>query len=215
MSGGRVIRDNGVVRDRDVSTVRPGLDQPANPRNQQVKDPARRDPLSPAANPSTRPTDPVRERSGLSEVPEKRPAQRADRPSREDRSRESYRDEYLRRRQKPPTSAEPRTFPESRSRTRPDRSPQTRPNKDDNRSNQRPSRTFPDRKQNDRKKDRPSYQAPSPPRQQTPSRTFERPSRSNSNSGGSFNSGSNSSRQRSNSSSGSSSGRKRGRGGDQ
>ncbi|MCF8238042.1 MAG: hypothetical protein K9I85_07795 [Saprospiraceae bacterium] len=211
---GRVLGDNNGVRDRDVSTVRPGLDQPSTPRNQQVKDPVRRDPLAPSADPSTRPNDPMKDRKGWSDIPDKRPTEQTDRPVREEKSRDSYRDEYLRHRQAPPT-AEPRTFPDSRTRSRTDRSPQTRPNQDDNRSNRRPAQTFPDRKKNDRKQDRPTYQAPPPTRQQTPSRTFDRPTRNNSNSGGNLNGGSDSSKQRSNSNSGGTSGRKKGRGGDQ
>lgn len=206
--GGRVLRDNPPANGRDLSTVRPGMDQPGAPRNPQVQDPVRNDPLRPAAEQAERKKeDQIKEGRTWSDIPDRRPAEQAERPVREERSRDSYRDEYLRNRQNPPAS-DPRTFPQdSRTRTRPDRSSQPRPDTREQKPTRRQEQTFPDRR--DRSNERPSYQAPPHPRQETPRQTFERPSRDNSNSGG------NSDSQRSNSNSGGSSPRKSGRGGNQ
>lgn len=212
--GGRVIRDNPQTNGRDVSSVREGLDQPTAPRNPQVQEPVGRDPLRPAAGQAERSnTDQVKEGRTWSDIPDRGSNQTVERPVREERSRDSYRDDYLKNRQNPPSS-DPRTFPQdSRTRTRPERSPQTRPNTREDRPTRSREQTTPSR--TERRNDRPTYQAPRPPRQETPSRTFDRPSRSNnSGGGGSFNSGGNSNRQ-SGSRSGGGSPRKSGRGGDQ
>ncbi len=214
--GGRVIRDNPPTTGRDVSSVREGLDQPSAPRNPQIQEPVRRDPLGPAAGQADRGnTDQVKEGRNWSENSDQRPNETVERPVREERSRDSYRDDYLRNRQNPPAS-DPRTLPQnSRTRTNPDRSSQTRPNTRDDRPTRSQEQTIPSRRE--RTSDRPTYEAPRPPRQETPSRTFDRPSRNNSNSGGggSNASGGNSSRQSGNNNSGGGSPRKSGRGGDQ
>ena len=214
---------NGVIRDRDrigesgLNQNRPNVENPRNPGN---LDPVRQDPSGPATNPGAPSNrDQLGQRDRWSDIEKKEPVRQAPRPGVEERSRDSYRDNYLRNRTKEPVTRDPRTLPDPRTRTRPDQNQRTRPDSNLDRSRQRQPQTFPDRSdRNSRSNDRPSYQAPSPSRQM-PSRTFDRPSRSNSNSSGGFNSGGNSrsNNRSSGSSSGSSSGggRKSGRGGDQ
>ncbi|MBK7344086.1 MAG: hypothetical protein IPJ06_13960 [Saprospiraceae bacterium] len=163
------------------STVRPGMDQPVLPEIRQIQDPCTHDffVLSPNRQNGKRRIRSRRQDLGGYSRP--RPAEQAERPVREERSRDSYRDEYLRNRQNPPAS-DPRTFPQdSRTRTRPDRlhNPDRHPGAKANpvvrskrfrideivRTSVRAIRVH-------------------PPRQETPRQTFERPSRDNSNSGG-------------------------------